>query len=481
MFDLLNHYGKAGQELREGELITSNKPYRSDDVNEERIDVTTNTVNIVQRPWNDKTDEQDYQRDMAIYSKEEAQYLKDKANLWIFIISNLTASVHSRIKVKLSYKEIQSTSDVLRLWKLLFQTVKVVGANAGPGTRQHWHTLRQVDPETGSCKSLIEFLIEFENLLSILKGTESEPTDNEKVHQLIAAIKPQKYAYVTTPIITQRIKTITYQKLKDELMRLEEANLVSEEVFERDPSVAMQVKEGEDILPNKRNKFINKNNYKNKNKNNNNKEGRTFKSNNHTIPTCFNCDRKGHNTRECNKNPVICNYCKGKYHMEKYCFKKSKNEDKETQKPSTNQPNNNNNIKKVTFKQPKVNAVINTDKETYQEEWTDDEEPQELSNTMRGLNTFPVLSTKIRSKQPIEILIDSGASIHVFNDINIPNVHTETKPVADTASILGINGEKLKVSGRGFLKGIGRYYVVPGAAANLLSVAEMTKRGSYSV
>ena len=102
LFDLLNHYGKAGQELREGELITSNKPYRSDVVNEERMDVTTNTVNIVQRPWNDKTDEQDYQRDMAIYSKEEAQYLKDKANLWIFIISNLTASVHSRIKVKLS-------------------------------------------------------------------------------------------------------------------------------------------------------------------------------------------------------------------------------------------------------------------------------------------------------------------------------------------------------------------------------------------
>lgn len=218
-------FGEAGNELRNNKPFDlTEEPLRTELVHDRYINAQGEIVTSVKgRQWSAEIDGPDYAREKIKWEKRLDQLKSDKRQLWFLLMSSLSVPIYERVTSSPNFAQLTANGeiDTLGLWRLIQGTVMTHGTNTGPLIRQKWHALRQEDPSTGKVLSLRDLLIEFDGHISLLKGTTSEPTDADQVHQLVTALKKGRYDFVTTGIHTG-VRTYLYKDLKEALLKLEE-------------------------------------------------------------------------------------------------------------------------------------------------------------------------------------------------------------------------------------------------------------------
>jgi hypothetical protein len=89
---------------------------------------------------------------------------------------------------------------------------------------------------------------------------------------------------------------------------------------------------------------------------------------------------------------------------------------------------------------------------------------------------------KINEKD--DLIVDfNGATLHIFRDINSVSEFLPERlpPTNKETGIRGIDNSYHPAIARGVIPNVGRFYVVPGAAANLLSVRELARGNEYEL
>lgn len=217
--DFLNAFGKAGVEIRDDPQASFTEPLRTENVNYQVLKDDGSITNT-NRPWNNK-DEPIFNSKYDKYIREVEKYEKDKSNLWIFIISNMDNQVLLRLKTQQNeYDSIQKNNDTLGLFRLMKSKLLEATNNRASLLRKKWHELKQYNEITGEVVSLMEYLVQFESHLKMLKGTTSEPSKEDKVFTLSNGLIQRRYASYLERMSTENIAP-DLQEMKDALVRLD--------------------------------------------------------------------------------------------------------------------------------------------------------------------------------------------------------------------------------------------------------------------
>jgi hypothetical protein len=353
----LPSFQRAGQEIKDEVAwdYAAEKPYRTARVSEERklLNPNTGEYEIVTRTrkWTSVIDAPNLLHALSDYNRRVDTHKHNQGNLFGFLIKSLTPGVYDLVTSHANYAAIEATTDPLQLRKLLKQVVASQGENTCGQVRQRWHLLRQTNEETGKTRPLRDLLAEFDGFLALLDGTPSDPTDNDKVCQLITAIKnSNRYNFVITPILSGLTKPPTYTKLKRQLLNLEDANILepiatsqtkapnaSGQQDFKSNHLAMSSRENSNEGANTRyNNNNGRTNTRGTQRHNNNgdyerarNDKRKFheRDNSYAQPPsdgrkCQNCDRM--HGGKCKLEPAQCNWCLHLGHLENHCkIKKS--------------------------------------------------------------------------------------------------------------------------------------------------------------
>lgn len=472
MFNYLNRYGEAGEEVRFQQANSLKAPVRRSKISYEMFDMGDKKTVTKERPWDPAVDEKIFQDDLRDHVQKKLRLKQHRANLWVLLVNSVEKEVLDKLETSTTdFSTWQKSSDVLNLWKRLKDLVMQESTNNAARVRQRWSNLRQAEPEK---KSLVETVKLFDMYLKYLDGIGASVaatlTEQDRIQQLLTCVDQKRFE----PIIQMHhcgINPMTsYAKLKDTLFKFDDTcspYLVPK--VEKDSTLAMSTFKY-DV----------------------GKKGTTDKS-----IECHNCGRRGHKSFECSKPKRDCNKCGRNGHMGKYCRSKGKKEGGEVGSSSNQKSKTEGRSKRnVHFHEKRAEEQDNSKKQKTAyylerednmdtsckvEEWlTDDDD-----DMCRGCYTTLVSSTYANdgNEKDSLLVIDSGAEVHVFKHISLAKrigrvVNLQT---SKGHTIMGVSGRKLLAEHVGTIQDFGDFYVVPEAHANLFSIIEATKSGNFAV
>ena len=319
--DFLPAFGDAGNEIREAkEFDMTLEPLRTVRVQDRIRDHITGAIkiNAFGRPWDEAIDGPELMRNRTKWEKLVDTLKSDRKSLWLLLMNSLSRSIHERVTSHADFVLLTANGVVntLGLWKMIQSAVVTHGTNTAPQIRQRWHALRQEDPETGKMMSLRELLVEFDGHISLLKGTKSEPDDDDQVHQLITAVNKSRYSHVITTIHTG-LQNYSYKDLKAALLRLEEYGslppLNTDGTNGEIQESAMYIANGSNKKGENKKPHFNitrtggRSNTANEDRSGKRPRDNTSKDFVKTNPQCGNCTK--FHTGKCTKDPVTCSWC----------------------------------------------------------------------------------------------------------------------------------------------------------------------------
>lgn len=531
----LNGFGRAGQEIKEEKAwdYAAEKPFRTDTVSEDCkvLDQTTGQYQIVTRTrsWKQTIDAPNLHRDLTEYNRRFETYENYQGKLFGFLMNSVTPEVYDLVTSHADYATIEADTDTLKLWKLFKQVVAALGENTCGQVRQRWHMLRQTNEETGKTRSLRDLLAEFDGFLALLEGTQSDPSDKDKVSQLMTALTKNRYNFVTTPIISGLRKPPTYKKLKTLLLTLEDSGTLEPIVISQ-PKVpntsgqefksnhlAMSTREHshEGANTNRYNTGTNggRSNYRgtqrhnhngDQNRSRNDNKRKFYERDNSNAPPpsdgtkCQNCDRM--HGGKCRLEPAQCNWCLHLGHLENHCKIKKSDVEKNIKRSerqqrtrakfaNVNKQQNQHRAKRARFVTTTSANAATVQYDTWDDE--DDNVIQAYSGILTSAKTKQ-FDDASKDEPPTDdspppnsskILLDTGASISIFVHSHLPSLHSHPTPLDPTTTnmrVVSYSGEQLRPTARGIIPGLGKYVVIPQAQITLLSVTEVTKNGSFN-
>jgi hypothetical protein len=315
----------------------------------------------------------------------------------------------------------------------------------------------------------------------MLKGTTSEPSPADQVEQLLTSLMPGRYDHYTQRLHAER-QYPNLDALKEALIRIDDrlpkiktskTNVTTTTESNADNHAMMTTSIPNNVTVNNNS---NQNNRRsnmqqqqrkavpkharnnppvakhNSNRNGNNRNNQAQQDNKDNI-ICFNCGKKGHRSTVCRNKKCKCENCGKTGHQTRFCH--------------ANKPNN-------SFDE-NVNRVSEF------KEWNEANEPEEESAMLMNDDDY---NHQVTQNKETEVIVDSGATVHVFMDEKIPLLHRSTPNISESSEnkrlkLRGISGKPLRVTGSGYIKGIGKYFVVPEATSNLLSVSQLIENGKY--
>jgi len=474
--DYLNAFGKAGQEIREGKRIEFTYPVRTRIVTYTIMDEEGNEEEV-EREWKASDERQHLLKIDKIEASKEL-YNKQRAELWIFLVTNMEKEVLERLKTQQTeYDKLQTDVDTLGLFELMKSKLLEADSNRAPLVRQRWHELRQVDPATGHTMSLMELLGKFESYIKMLHGTNSAPSMDDQVQQLLTALMPGRYSSYTERIITEK-KTPDIQDMKECLMRLENSlpklkNKPADIPADNLAMLTLDKAKSNNNSNNKNNNNKGKFNSKNKERNSSKTKANKFHKKSVNKPegtVCHNCGIAGHISRMCTKPKINCQICTKLGHLAKYCRQLLS-----LKNPQNTANNNKGKQQRDNTPEDNVNSITITPNDWNDERLYDSEESVLMISSNEAINT-------IAEKTSTNLLLDSGASVHVFiNDLTPKILGATIEQPPTHLNLSGISGNRLNVTGMGYINNLGRFYISPDATTELLSIAELIKQQHYSV
>jgi hypothetical protein len=455
--EILNVFKDAGLEIRSKEPCALVKPVRPLQITTEFKDaegvITTKTQN-----WNDSRDNPGFLVLEKEFLERTKQLARDRSDLWVFLVSNVSPEVLDRAQAdREAYDKLQKEADCLGLYKLLYKTVMNNGSNDISNLRTRFHGLRQIDPLSNKRMPLSDFFREFEGYSSMLEGTPSKVSDDDKVEQLLNALDQEYFHEILFPLKIKQATT-TYAKLKESLTKAEEVlslrNPAKRPFTESNDQALNATHDAEDSHSDKRAKHnASENRSKRKTKNPHN--GRNHKQNKQSPKdsssnsdskatiVCHNCNKKGHKSNVCRGPPAKCEKCGLMGHLTQF--------HRDPRAKSSNKASSN------------AEQTMIAQGGQYDNDSEDD-----------AVCFFSHVDMNVK------LVLDSGATVHVFNDPNIVKDVATICSVNKGTKLVGIAGA-LEVSGSGTIPSLGRFYIVPSAKANLVSVIEIVKQRNYEV
>jgi len=526
--DFLGVFRDAGKEIKDREPFVLEKPMRTHSVVEIVRNDDGEEVEEV-RAWK-KIDDDRLRDELKRYQDRIDRYYMDRSRLWSELVTVVSSHILEKCRIqKKKYCKLQDEADTLGLYLMLFDVClcRGSGENFHGRLRQQWHALKMYDRSTKTTlRSLEDFILEFNGLLELLQDTESYPTEVDQYEQFLAGINPERYLSFTSSFVAQN-RSITVQELQDGCMRLEAANMIHHDSSDRDPSVALLSSIGKRPSSSFSMSF------------DQSKRTRIEET------TCPNCGETGHKGPDCDQEKVKCGYCYKLGHGEHACRNKLRDSQKYLQRQDVNngshhhnkhkdsrggKANNNghktknggsggdNKKKQQKFKTDKKKGSSNNNRSSspppqarvarlssaeHFEDFSDDEGnvvvPAAVARDMHADNdsdwddlnrVIPTLMIRTVNTLRVNITgdviadavcVDSGATLHVFFDRKMVEQFISAGQIPDGTGITGVDDSFLPAIARGVIPNIGRFYVVPGATANLLSVREITRSGQYSV
>lgn len=381
------------------------------------------------------------------------------ANLWVNMIESVEDDVLMRAKQDVErYQQLRNSSNCLGLYNLLQETVFATGINSTAAIKTKFYALRP-----SHYRSVAAFLEAYDSYIGMLQDTSSSITENEKVEQLCEAMRElEDYKVIVAPVRT-KAQVTTYSKFKDILIR-QENDLTLRSVRDKSGEVpAMSAFE--------------KSGWKRKSEFHDDKDRRKKRQ---ADITCHNCGRKNHLSFECRSKKTVCNFCKKEGHQEKYCRKKATSKPQDKKTFTTNKRNGKKEAAKVAVVADAASATVACTDDNL---WNDDKSCTSEFGVMANEGCrFCHKHAMVSGCKYVadRIILDSGATIHVFSDSSIPEKYSTPQPVSDSTKINGIAGS-VRVVAKGFIPNFGRYYIVPGATANLISIREFCSNSPLKV
>jgi len=509
VFEGLGSFGLSGEEIRLDKKYEFEELCRTTRYKVDMKDPDTGVVEQVEYEW-DESAERSFLAKESRQQMQKDHKVDTDGKLWLWIALSIDTNILDKLRNQKTYATLQATKDCLGFWNLIFEVVVngSFGANAPGNNRMKWQSLAMYDKiSKRNIRTLAEYIHEFNGYVLLLKGSSSEPTEHDQSAQFVNGLHPIRFSTYITKIIGDGNVYPSLADIQDTVTRID-AHLESHDpASDRDPSVALMTRVGgkrrrEDAHERSDNKRP---------------AGRV----------CANCGEEGHRTSDCTQPKVQCDFCDNFGHMGLYCFKRirakkellleqkkthkhrgggggggSGKDNKKDKKKKPFKPRNDHqgteSAAQATATVPSVNAITSglqaakIAQDTFApryEGWNDVDHlmnvqipgPQQ-DGTHTAFMAHPVQHARL-SIMPDQdvILIDSGASIHVFRSAETVTGYIENWVPPPSAGIVGIGGVFLPASARGYIPKCGRFYVVPSAHANLLSVSEFAQHSDYQV
>jgi hypothetical protein len=97
--DFLNVFGNAGVEVREDKKMNFVEPIRTSTV-KYKVKQDNGNITNESRKWDISKDETRFNAEMERHMQKLEQYKKDRSDLWIFLITNMSEDVINRLKTQ---------------------------------------------------------------------------------------------------------------------------------------------------------------------------------------------------------------------------------------------------------------------------------------------------------------------------------------------------------------------------------------------
>ena len=357
-------------------------------------------------------------------------------------------------------RQLQDQRDTIGLYNLIKEIVKS-GKTDCFDIKAQLSDVKQSREEIG-LEGLSKFVQKLDAKFSLINGTAAEVKhDEEKCNILLRALISNRYSDIIMNYYEKRIvykdNISIYQQVKNMLIAHERTLIRIEPENTNDPPAALAATIGD-----RSNNFYNSFNRP---------------INNH----CNNCDKEGHRAHECHKSKHRCTKCQIFGHLEKYCkrvktananfasqkFNKKYKERKQKQNKEDSddqQKKKRQNIANVaTAHQPSYDAI--------------DEDSFAFLTQIKRPSAYNVLKRRKiteNGQNQDQFILDSGASIHVFNSvIGLTNHRSPPK----SYKLNGLGGVQSTVDYIGHIPFIGDYNVMLSQPINLLSINELVKYG----
>ena len=335
----LGKFGEAGEELRSENRFTK---YDAKEIRTDNVIYNTQaddgSIRRMSRPWNPVIDEPAFLKRAAIQDAQELEYIKQKGNLISYITDHLSQDILNEISNSPEMKNILANSDVLELWALIY---KVARGGSSSSAMVAWTNLRQ--RSNGYLKPMTEFLVTFRGLMELITPLDGgiNPIDYKTaVAQLLAAIDKQRYKAYTMNLSGAAVQP-TFKELSERLIAIDKDLLLEQET---DSAQTLNINSAEayyslgytspNYQPTYRRGWIPSQTQGRPGRmgilgprgsatytappNVPNLQPRPFLSQS-TNMTCYNCGKRGHNSRVCANPPHQCTICNSFGHLQTYC------------------------------------------------------------------------------------------------------------------------------------------------------------------
>jgi hypothetical protein len=405
-----------------------------------------------------------YQSNFDRWLKRRDKYKSDKGKLWNGIYSsfgeivlNLLEQDHDRI-VKL-----QSDQDNIGLLNYAKEIVQA-GKTDCFEIKAELQEIKQSSQEVG-LEGISKHFQKLDSKLALLQGTQAEINqDEERCNILLRSLITSRYLTIYSDYYERRIifqsELSKYQQLKNMLIAHERTLIRIDSTTSKDPPSALAATSF--------------------NHHNNNYSS----SNENQVPHCPNCDQDGHRGRQCPKKKHKCFNCGILGHLEKYCRKTkrvnaqivSKLGKRKKNGGDKGKSNNHTDGEQKTKRQHTGNIVYQDPPMVY-----DDDVDNDCFDFLESVQDGSVYNVTKKSKSSHitvidndQFILDSGASVHIFNStIGLIN---HCKPPKNY-KLNGLGGVQTSVDYIGYIPHFGHYNVVLSQPINLISVNELVKHG----
>jgi len=184
---------------------------------------------------------------------------------------------------------------------------------------------------------------------------------------------------------------------------------------------------------------------------------------------CQNCGRGGHRARDCRNARATCTYCSKGGHLEEFCREKRKDE------KSQNGGGRNDSRHQAHTAEVQVRYDDEDEYSAPEHGYVVDIEQH---SALMLAHWCPDGDEWKKVAKDEEVIIDSGASIHIFKHPDAAKYLVDKQGLSPVdkhrrITVCGIGGVNLEATHHGNIPGLGKCVVVPKATHNLLSVNQM--------